>query len=138
MSTVWIIGGTLFYYRREKTPSLSLEETPMVSILVPCYNEETTINETIHRLNDLDYPNYEIIAINDGSSDNTSPILSKLCMKIKKLRVIDLKENSGKANALQLGLLASKGEILVGVDADAYLDKDALRYFVPHFTTKKN
>ncbi|WP_462410139.1 poly-beta-1,6-N-acetyl-D-glucosamine synthase [Neobacillus sp. Marseille-QA0830] len=138
MCTLWIIGGLLFYYRREKQGPLPLLETPMVSILVPCFNEQDTIVDTINRLSDLNYPNYEIIAINDGSVDRTSNILSKLCMENALLRVIDLKENSGKANALHLGLLASKGEILVCVDADSYLDRDALRYFVPHFTTKKN
>ncbi|HYK73189.1 MAG TPA: poly-beta-1,6-N-acetyl-D-glucosamine synthase [Pseudoneobacillus sp.] len=137
MSTMWIIGGLIFYFRREKKEPLPLVETPMVSILVPCFNEQATIKETVARLSELDYPNYEIIAINDGSTDNTPIILSELVEQYEKLRVIDLRVNSGKANALQLGLLASKGEILIGVDADSYLDKDALRYFVPHFTTPK-
>lgn len=135
MSIVWIIGGILFYLRREKKPGLPLTETPMVSILVSCYNEEDTIENTVEQLNNLNYPNYEIIAINDGSSDRTELVLNSLSKKYKKLRVIQLKTNAGKANALYLGLIASKGEFLVGVDADAYLDYDALTYMIPHFIT---
>lgn len=135
MSTFWIIGGILFYYRRERKPALPLTETPMVSILIPCYNEEDTIEDTIEHINNLNYPKYEIIAINDGSKDRTEILLDTLAKKHEKLRVIQLKTNAGKANALYLGLLASKGEFLVGLDADAYLDPDALRYMIPHFIT---
>jgi biofilm PGA synthesis N-glycosyltransferase PgaC len=135
MSTLWIIGGVLFYHRREKKPGLPLVATPMISILIPCYNEEDTIENTIEHLNKLNYPNYEIIAINDGSKDSTELILDNLSQKYEKLRVIQLKTNAGKANALYLGLIASKGEFLVGVDADAYLDTEALNYMIPHFIT---
>ena len=135
MSTVWIIGGILFYYRREKKPGLPLTESPMVSILVPCYNEENTIENTIIRLNELNYPSYEIIAINDGSKDKTEEILNNLSEEYERLRVIQLRTNAGKANALYLGLIPSKGEFLAGIDADAYFDSDALNYMIPHFIT---
>jgi biofilm PGA synthesis N-glycosyltransferase PgaC len=135
MSTFWIIGGILFYYRREKKPILPLNETPMVSILIPCYNEEKTIENTVERLQKLNYPNYEIIAINDGSKDNTYNVLEELANRYDNLRIIQLKTNAGKANALYLGLIASKGEFLVGVDADSYLEPYALDYMIPHFTT---
>jgi len=135
MSTFWIIGGVLFYHKIEKKPSLPLIETPMVSILVPCYNEETTIENTVGRLDNLNYPSYEIIAINDGSKDRTHDVLEELSRSYEKLRVIQLKTNAGKANALYLGLISSKGEFLVGIDADSYLDPDALNYMIPHFVT---
>jgi biofilm PGA synthesis N-glycosyltransferase PgaC len=135
MSTVWIIGGILFYQRREKKPGLPLTEIPLVSILIPCYNEEATIENTLEQLDKLNYTNYEIIAINDGSKDRTSEMLEILSKKYEKLRVIDLKTNAGKANALYLGLIASKGDFLLGLDADAYIDSNALSYMVPHFTT---
>ena len=138
MAVMWIMGGIFFYFRIEKKEPLPLTSTPMVSILIPCFNEERVIQNTIEHFMQLDYPNYEIIAINDGSSDNTSAILAELTNKYKKLRFINLKENCGKANALYLGLIASKGEILVSVDADSYLAPDALKYIVPHFTNKNN
>lgn len=138
MSVTWVVGGIIFYFFNEKRDPLPLYETPMVSILVPCFNEADTIEHTVKRLSELEYPNYEIIAINDGSSDNTSEIITGLLEKYDKLRFIDLKENNGKANALYLGLLAAKGEILMGVDSDAYILPDALNYMVPHFTNPYN
>jgi poly-beta-1,6-N-acetyl-D-glucosamine synthase len=134
MSIIWIIGGTLFHIRREKKPFREINEFPFVSILVPCYNEQDTISETVVRLNRLNYPQYEIIAINDGSKDNTRSVLRNLSEEISKLRVINCKNNSGKANALYVGLLASKGELIMCLDADSYLDPDALNYIIPHFT----
>ena len=73
--------------------------------------------------------------INDGSTDTSQEILSRLSPSINRLKVINILENKGKANALYYGTIASKGEIVVTMDSDAILDKDALRYMVPHFTT---
>lgn len=138
MSVVWVVGGIMFYLSNERRGSLPLYETPMVSILVPCFNEGSTIENTVERLSQIQYPNYEIIVINDGSQDNTSEVVMSLLDKFERLRFIDLKENNGKANALYLGLLASKGELLMGVDSDAYIMPDALNYIVPHFTNPYN
>lgn len=125
----------MFFLTKEKRSGPPLSETPLVSIIIPCYNKGGTIAETVDSLQELNYSNYEIIAINDGSKDNTSEVLKNLCETYENLRVVDLQQNSGKANALYLGLLASNGEILVGLDADSILDKDALNYLVPHFIT---
>lgn len=138
MSVMWIVGSLIFYFRVERRKPLELIATPKVSILVPCYNEQDTIAESIRRLNEIDYPDYEIIAIDDGSSDKTWEILTKLSEMNEKLRVVHIVNNSGKANALYHGLLVSNGEILVCVDADSYLARDALKYMVPHFINPKN
>nr|WP_315990427.1 glycosyltransferase [Desulforamulus aquiferis] len=63
--------------RRERQASPPLIETPLVSILIPCYNEEATIEETIKHLDNLNYPSYEVIVINDGSKDGTVNVLKK-------------------------------------------------------------
>ncbi len=138
MSAAWIVGAVIFYFSNERKKPLPLHETPMVSILVPCYNEEETIEVTVAELSQLRYPNYEIIVINDGSTDNTSEVVQSLLPIYGMVRFIDLKENSGKANALYLGLIAAKGEILMGVDSDSYIMPDALNYIVPHFTNPFN
>ena len=138
MSVVWIAGGIIFYMCIERGNPLPLYKTPMVSILVPCFNEADTVENTVKRLSEMKYPNYEIIVINDGSSDNTSEIVTGLVDKYPNLRFIDLRENCGKANALYLGLIAAKGEILLGVDSDSYVMPDALNYMVPHFTNRFN
>ncbi len=138
MAVTWMVGAVIFYLCNERKGTLPLYETPLVSILVPCFNEAETIEKTLKELSKIQYPNFEIIVINDGSSDNTSEVVMGLLDKYEKARFIDLKENNGKANALYLGLLASKGEILMGVDSDAYLMPDALNYIIPHFTNPYN
>ena len=138
MAAIWIAGGLLFYFYIERREPLPLEKTPRVSILVPCFNEEATIENTIRHLSEIDYPDYEIIVINDGSTDDTTYQVSRLLLKYPKVRFVELKENCGKANALYIGLLAATGEILLCVDSDAYVMPDALRQMVPHFTNKYN
>ena len=130
MGMMWILGSLVFYFANERKGSLPLEKTPFVSILMPAHNESRILYPVVKEMVDLNYPEYEVILINDGSSDDTSEVLKDLAIKYDRVRVIDLKENCGKANALYLGLIAARGEILVGVDADSYLDKNALRYLV--------
>lgn len=135
MSIVWIVGTIIFSASQEKNEELNIEEYewPAVSILVPCYNEEDTVEETIEYLSRLDYPEYEIIAINDGSTDRTGEILVRLAEKYDRLRVIDCHENKGKANALHMGAHASRHEYLICIDSDAILNEMAPYYLVRHF-----
>lgn len=138
MGMLWVIGSLIYYFRIERKDPLPLNETPFVSILVPAFNEADNLEEIVTKLDDLDYPDYEIIVINDGSNDETSEIATRLTSRFERLRFVDLKENSGKANALYLGFMAAKGEFLVCVDGDSYLDRDCLRYMIPHFTNPNN
>ena len=138
MATMWVIGSLIFYFHNEKREALPLKEAPMVSILMPAHNESDILYNVVKEMASLNYPNYELILINDGSSDDTDVVLKNIAGMYDIVRVIDLKKNCGKANALYLGTIASKGEILVCVDADSYLDKNALRYIVSHFINKQN
>ncbi len=81
----------------------------------------------------LDYPNYELIVVDDGSTDDTPEILKQLLGEVGRLRVIRCAVNRGKAHALNAALLATGGEVVVTVDADAVLDSRALHYLVSHF-----
>ena len=138
MAMMWVLGSLLFYWSNERKGALPIDNLPFVSILMPAHNEGDILYNVVEEMTKLNYPSYEIIMINDGSSDNTSEVLKNLAKAYDMVRVIDLKPNCGKANALYLGTIAAKGEILVGVDADSYLDKNALRYLVSHFTNKHN
>jgi poly-beta-1,6-N-acetyl-D-glucosamine synthase len=135
MSLFWIAGSSLFFRFREKGQTLEFEniDWPLISILVPCYNEEETIEETIENLVELDYPFKEIIAVNDGSKDSTFEILEKMANKHFSVRVVDCRENRGKANALHIACHASKGEYLICIDSDAILDQKAAYYLIYHF-----
>lgn len=135
MSLVWIAGSIIFVHYREKNSDVDFEayEWPFISILVPCYNEEDTIEETVKHLSELSYPNFEIIAVNDGSKDRTGEIIRSISSKYERLRVIDCKENRGKANALHMAAHAAKSEYLICIDSDAILDDDAPYYLIRHF-----
>lgn len=138
MAYAWAIGAIYYYYHWEAgkhhhIPDLpQLPETPPVSILIPCYNEADTIAETIDQLAHTIYPHYEIIAINDGSKDDTAAILDRLAEKYPLLRVIHLAENQGKAMALRMGALLSPNEYLICIDGDALLDRYAIPWLMSH------
>jgi biofilm PGA synthesis N-glycosyltransferase PgaC len=136
MSFVWMIGGFIFFWRleRKKKDPQELVKYPFFSVLVPCHNEENQIIETVSYLLDLDYPQYEIILIDDGSGDNTAAQIHELCKKHKKIRAVYLKENKGKAAALNAGCLAAKGELILSMDADALIDRKSLRWMAWHFS----
>ncbi|WP_210364161.1 glycosyltransferase family 2 protein [Bacillus sp. REN3] len=121
-----------------------------VSILVPCYNEQSIIGTAVKGIDRLNYSNYEMIFINDGSKDGTFQLLEELLelepiykdligsLEFEKVRgiyssrknqrilVID-KENGGKADALNAGIAYASSEIIITLDADSMLDEQALR-----------
>ncbi|WP_330970402.1 glycosyltransferase, partial [Lysobacter sp. A3-1-A15] len=78
------------------------------------------------------YPDFEIIAINDGSTDATGAHLDALAAVHERLRVIHLDHNVGKANAMRMGALAARSEYLVCIDGDALLDEYATHWMVWH------
>jgi len=135
MSFVWMIGGIIFYWRLERkvTEPPALERCELFSIILPCHNEGQYLEESITHLLDLDYPDYEIILVDDGSSDNTATIIRSLTERHQKVRAVYLKENMGKGAALNMGAIAAKGEYILTMDADALLDRNALRWLAWHF-----
>ncbi|MFV2057220.1 MAG: poly-beta-1,6-N-acetyl-D-glucosamine synthase, partial [Thiohalomonadales bacterium] len=135
MAIYWMTGALVFFRRRERRGSKPpvLKEHPPVAILVPCHNEEKCIHDALMQLTENNYPEFEIIAINDGSTDATSQILHDLTQEIANLKVITLTSNYGKAMALNAGVLATDAEFVMCIDADAILDKDALFWMLQHF-----
>jgi cellulose synthase/poly-beta-1,6-N-acetylglucosamine synthase-like glycosyltransferase/peptidoglycan/xylan/chitin deacetylase (PgdA/CDA1 family)/spore germination protein YaaH len=102
--------------RRERIHAGS-NYVPFVSILVPAYNEELVIENTIRSLLASDYPTYEIIVIDDGSHDNTSGVVRDKFGHEEHVRLFTL-PNAGKAGALNSGLRHARGEIIIALDAD--------------------
>ncbi len=90
-----------------------------ISVLVPAYNEEKTIENTIKSIFSSGYPVKELIVLNDGSKDNTGNIVKKLLKKYPALKLIN-KENSGKGDSLNQGIKIAKGDLVAVVDADSY------------------
>ena len=140
MSTLWMIGAIFFYFKNEKPylhetiPTLHENESwPGVSIIIPCYNEGENAVETITYALNVAYPEFEVIAVNDGSKDDTLEILLALATNNPKLKVVNLAENQGKAIGLQAGALVAKYEYLVGIDGDALIDPYCLHWMAKHF-----
>lgn len=97
---------------------------PKMSVIVPAYNEDKVIRTTIEALIHADYPDKEIIVVDDGSKDDTLSIAMEYKDRVKVLH----KENGGKASALNMALLYCTGEIIVIVDADTITSKSGLKY----------
>jgi biofilm PGA synthesis N-glycosyltransferase PgaC len=103
MSFVWMLGGLIFSIRRESQQSVELDTHPFFSVIVPAYNEETLLELTVDNLKNLNYPNYEVIVVNDGSTDNTQEILDKLVVENQPwLKAVHLEQNKGKSVALNI------------------------------------
>ncbi|ASJ04528.1 glycosyltransferase [Thermococcus barossii] len=106
------------------------EWTPKVSIIIPAYNEGKRVLRAINSALEQDYPDLEVIVVDDGSEDNTFEVASSV--KDPRLRVYR-KEHGGKAKALNFGLSKAIGEIIITTDADSYLERDAIKELVRRF-----
>ncbi len=112
---------------------------PFVTIIVPVYNEEKVVADSIKSLLSLNYKNYEIIIVNDGSTDNTKHVAEQLVGYHKgmysdiKVSLIN-KPNGGKSKALNAGIKMARAEIVLCMDGDSQLSPDSIRLAVRHFT----
>lgn len=103
-----------------------------MSIIIPAYNEEVTIGSCIKSMLSLNYPCYEVIVIDDGSSDNTFKEASEYLEKgVKVIR----QKNSGKPGAVNTGIKNASGEVVITVDADSKLHPDALTWICRRFSS---
>jgi len=99
--------------------------TPFVSVIVPAYNEETTIALAVESILKSDYPHFEVIVVNDGSEDKTEEQLTRFSKAGKIIYV--RKPNGGKASALNRGIREAHGEIVFFTDADSFFRRDTIR-----------
>lgn len=98
---------------------------PLLSVVIPTYNEEKDIGNCLNSLFKQSYKNFEIIVVDDGSTDNTKNIVKKS----KKVKLIE-GEHKGPGFSRNLGAKRAKGKILIFVDADMIFDKDYLKHLV--------
>ncbi|NHK30566.1 MAG: glycosyltransferase family 2 protein, partial [Asgard group archaeon] len=125
-----IILSLIYRGKRKRT-----DYSPLVSLIVPAYNEAKVIEKTINSLLQLSYKTKEIIIVDDGSTDDTLKIAKKIARKAP-IKVIS-KRNGGKWSALNKGIEKAKGEIIVCIDADTILVKNAIEELIPYFTDKE-
>jgi len=108
---------------------------PSVSVIVAAKNEEKAIAETLQRIFNSDYPGelMEVIAIDDGSTDGTYAEMQRIRKIHRALRLIRFPENLGKRHGMAAGARAATREILIYVDSDSFLERDAIKYLVQGF-----
>lgn len=111
--------GHLYVPRKGK---IDIIHPPLVSVIIPAHNEEVGIAKTINSLLDSEYRDLEIIVVDDGSTDRTYEVATKIKKSFSDdIVVIKSMTNRGKASALNTGILNAKGEIVITIDADSYV-----------------
>jgi len=121
-------------YLESKAATRPLYSYPLVSIIVPAYNEEKCLERTIEAILEADYPYKDIIVVDDGSTDETYNI----AMRYKEMGVrVFHRPNGGKSAALNYGLLFARGEIIVVIDADSLVARNAIKEIVKSFQDKR-
>lgn len=106
----------------QEVPSLRLDSYPRISVAVCTYNAANTIGETLETLQHLDYPDYEVIFVNDGSTDATLSIAQQFTVRIINT------EQKGLSHARNVAMQAATGEIVAYIDSDAYPDPHWLKH----------
>ena len=132
--------GSLKMQHLGKTSPGTCTHTPLVSIIVPACNEETTLEPALRSLLQQDYSNLEIIVIDDRSTDTTFERITKLAQEFPKIQVEQVKELPmgwlGKNHALYLGAQRARGEILLFTDADIVMRASTLSRAVAYFVNE--
>jgi cellulose synthase/poly-beta-1,6-N-acetylglucosamine synthase-like glycosyltransferase/peptidoglycan/xylan/chitin deacetylase (PgdA/CDA1 family) len=100
---------------------------PSVAVVVPAYNEAVVIARTVRSLAASNYPSFEVVVVDDGSTDGTAELVESL--GLERVRVVR-QENAGKAAALNTGIRATTGEVIVMVDADTLFEAETLTRLV--------
>src|SRR5574344_1397950 len=131
-----------FKHRKRKLkknpPPVNENYKPFVSILIPAHNEEKVIQKTVESVRELDYPNFEIIVIDDRSTDSTADVIKILEKKYENVKAICRKNGAfpGKSAVLNDALVLAKGEAILVFDADARMNKDFLSRLVKNLEPK--
>lgn len=110
-------------------------DAPFVSIIVPAYNEEVNAVASLENLLRCDYPNFNIVFVDDGSKDSTFEVVSKVFKDHPKMKIFG-KVNGGKASALNFGIAQTDAAFVVCIDADTKLKPDAVRLMLQHFANE--
>jgi hyaluronan synthase len=134
------VAGAVMYERSKKMlaaaakPALAPYE-PVVTYVIPCKNEEGAIAKTVRKCFQSDYPEdkLEVIVINDGSTDGTGEVLERMKGEYPNLVVVNWERNRGKRHGMHEGFRLARGEIVVQLDSDSYLEPTTFRALIEPF-----
>ncbi|RXJ44620.1 glycosyltransferase [Gelidibacter gilvus] len=137
----FFIYNLFLYYKYKAIKSVTNEELPTCTVIVPAYNEGKQVWDTLMSLADSEYPEgkLEILAIDDGSKDDTWYWMQQAKKKLgDRLSIYQQPKNKGKRHALYRGFNLGKGEVFVTVDSDSVVKSDTLRNLVSPFVVNEN
>ena len=117
---------------QRRVPPLLPEPPPLQTVLIPAYNEGKVIAGAVRHILASDYPNLEVIVIDDGSTDDTSEQVRTHFAGDARVRLFRV-PNGGKAAGLNIGLKEARGHVVVALDADTHFEKDAISKLVRWF-----
>jgi poly-beta-1,6-N-acetyl-D-glucosamine synthase len=139
-SIMWITTSMFFLRRWERggppPDSITDDALPWATVLIPAHNEAEVIATTLQAACQIDYPHFEVVVVDDGSTDDTAACVEPF-LDTGRVRLVRKLVNEGKALALNDALPLVNGEIILTLDADASPDPQILRRIVPHFASAR-
>lgn len=144
LSSIYVVFGNIFYkhFYHDKVSYFGKDNVtnmPFVTIIVAAHNEHDGLEKTLHYLlTKVKYINYEVLLVDDGSTDDTIQIARSFQKTYSRLRVIHVEKNAGKAHALNIGIGFAKGDFILSNDADTLPEPNALFKYMQYFEGEKN
>src|SRR6188472_1443551 len=132
-AALWVAGGVMFRILEERPgdPLLEPEDGwPGVSVLIPAYNEQAVIATSVRAALNSDYPQFEVLVLDDGSTDETEAAANEAAAGDRRLRVLRDPVNRGKSEQLNAGFARAQHELVLVTDADTHMHPQAIRYLV--------
>ena len=118
--------------QKKEVKNKPIQHFGLVSVIIPAYNEEVNAVQTINSLLQQDYPELELVFVDDGSKDNTLTVVQSAFAHHPKVAIVS-KPNGGKASALNVGIQHAKGDYVVCIDADSQFKQDAITQLMQKF-----
>lgn len=133
---LYSLAATKYQKRKLKKHPIVVNENfkPLVTVMIPAHDEEAVISNTVENILNMDYPNFEVIVIDDRSSDNTASVIKDLEAKHEQVRALIREKDAfpGKSAVLNDALKIAQGEAILVFDADATVESDFLNKLIPH------
>jgi biofilm PGA synthesis N-glycosyltransferase PgaC len=129
-AALWVAGGVVFRWLEEASESVGRGDWPAVSVLIPACDEEPVIATAVGAALAADYPELELLVLDDGSSDATAAVAERAACGDPRCRVIRDPVNLGKAERLNRGLRVARHDLVLVTDADTHMHPQALKRLV--------
>jgi glycosyltransferase involved in cell wall biosynthesis len=122
--SIFVFSVIIFCLNIDKDKSYGdfvYEDNPDISVILPVYNTEEFLEQCIESALNQTFPNFELIVVNDGSTDRSADIIQKYAAKDKRIKAIDMPQNSGPAAARNTGIKHIRGKYTIFIDSDDYM-----------------